>query len=72
MAQVLARGAPVAARTVAVGSLVKNPAFAPPVPPTPPVTERYRTPLLVILAAVLAGLAAWTIRLLRGGETAEK
>jgi len=68
LAQVLARtgDAPVAAARL--GAVRENPAHIrtqPPQPPPPPFTERHRGALGVALGLVVAGLAAWTLVLLR-------
>lgn len=65
---VLAREKARPTRTLSLKPAAANPSYVPPEPkiaPPPPLTERYRTPFLVVLVLVVLGLGGWTVALLR-------
>jgi hypothetical protein len=66
LAAVLARSPGASAEPARLGPLAPNPRHAPP-GDLRPFTERHRTALALGLAALLAILGAWTVRLLRSG-----
>lgn len=64
---VLRRSPDTAAGRVSLGPLAANPRHAEAARPAP-FTERHRAALGAVLVLLLAGLAAWAMRLLRAGE----
>ena len=64
LAAVLARSPGAVPGEAGLGPFAPNPRHAPP-PDARPFTERHRTALAVALAALVAGLGAWAVRLLR-------
>jgi hypothetical protein len=65
LAAVMARANEQPTAAASFGAIVENAAHQrAPVPP-PPLSERYRVPIGVVLSLLLAGLALWTLRLLK-------
>ena len=66
MGAVLARSSGARISPASLGPAAPNPRHAP-VEPARPFTERHRTAIAAFVAAALAGLALWAVRLLRSG-----
>ena len=70
LSAVLARGGTPVIAAASMGPIGANPHFGEPVVlPARPFTERHGLLLGVLLAAIVLGLGAWTVRLLRGSGT---
>jgi hypothetical protein len=65
LAAVLARANEQPTATATFGAIADNAAHANAPAPPPPLSERYRVPIGIVLSLLLAGLALWTLRLLR-------
>ena len=69
LAAVLSRGGAPAIAAATLGPIEANPLFGQGAPPPQPFTERHPLLLGLLLAALVLGLGAWTLRLLRGTGT---
>lgn len=65
LAAVLARSNEQPTATATFGAIADNDAHANAPLPPPPLSERYRVPIGIALSLLLAGLALWTLKLLR-------
>ncbi|HEX4382612.1 MAG TPA: DUF3999 family protein, partial [Myxococcales bacterium] len=65
LAAVIARGGAGAIAEAALGDFIANPAYGSAPSGPKPFSEQHRTALMAVLGCALAGLALWTVRLLR-------